>query len=266
MSLNISPLTESRGRVDVAAIPLLDHGYIKPKFVYGDEEGIVEGARQSTGKGFLGWGPIPKLVPSKLPSGGTTFEMVAGDEKLLKFLYDNRHDTPFEQAGVIFEVQLPIFVVREWHRHRTQSYNEMSARYTPLPDLAYVPTIERIMLNSQIRQNNKQLQGTGAELTKAQAKAWQKRLIKELAQSQDFYSYGLDMGIPKELARIDLPVGRYTRMWASANLRNWLAFMTLRCAPAAQWEIRQYALTMASILDVYFPRTLGLFRERFGIA
>src|SRR6185369_15364426 len=71
-----------------------------------------------------------------------------GDEKLLRFLWENKHHTPFEMAGAIFEVQAPIFVFREWHRHRTQSYNEMSARYVPLPDVNYIPSVDRLMIGS----------------------------------------------------------------------------------------------------------------------
>lgn len=269
--------TGSRGRVEFAPISLLDHGYIVPRFVWGDEEAIIEAARQSTGKGFLGWGPKQQCEfcgseeHSDECTNGGSCRMgpfgPAGDEKLLKYLYSNHHDTPFEMAGIIFEVQAPIFVYREWHRHRTQSYNEMSARYTPLPDLAYVPSIERLMMNAG--GTNKQA-GTvaGSEaLTREAAEAWRARLQAEYAQAQSFYDFGLAAGIPKELARVDLPVGRYSRMWASANLRNWLAFMTLRSEanPGAQYEIRQYANAAAVITDAYFPRTMQLFRERFGI-
>jgi len=102
-------------------IEILDHGYIQQVDAWGSDEAIIEAARMSTGKGFLGWGSAER----------------PGDEKLLRFLYENKHATPFEMAGLTIEVQAPIFVFREWHRHRTQSYNEMSARYAPLPDLNY---------------------------------------------------------------------------------------------------------------------------------
>ena len=108
-------------------VELLDHGYLSLVETWGSDERIVEAARMSTGKGFLGWGTAD----------------APGDEKLLKFLSDNAHATPFEMAGLIVEVQAPIMVFREWHRHRTQSYNEMSARYTPLPDVNYLPSVER---------------------------------------------------------------------------------------------------------------------------
>lgn len=284
MKLDISPETGSRGRVDVAPINLLDHGYIVPKVVFGDEEAFIEAARQSTGKGFLGWDPdvcphcqgsgvdevFPDAPEGILIKGCFTCSgkgKLTGDLRLLKYLYSNHHDTPFEMGGIIFEVQAPIFVFREWHRHRTQSYNEMSARYTPLPNLAYVPSVDRIMINAGGTNKQAGTVAGAAALTREAAEAWRTRLQTEYAGAQDFYEYGLDLGIPKELARVDLPVGRYSRMWASADIRCWLAFMTLRSQvnPGAQWEIRQYGDALSAFVDVYFPRTMNLFRERFGI-
>lgn len=282
MKLDISPETGSRGRVDVAPIKLLDHGYVKPVIVSGDEEGFIEAARQSTGKGFLGWDPggcphcegagrpvsFPdgdQLVADCFTCGGTG--KLPGDLKLLKYLYSNHHDTPFEMADVTFEVQAPIFVFREWHRHRTQSFNEMSARYTPLPNLAYIPSVERLMVNAG--GSNKQA-GTvkgSAVLTADVAKAWRRNLIAKYADDEEFYQYGLSIGVPKELARVGLPVGRYSRMWAKADIRCWLAFATLRSRvnPGAQQEIREYGDAIIDFLDVYFPRTISLFRERFNL-
>lgn len=185
---------------------------------------------------------------------------VPGDEKLLKYLYDNAHATPFEMCGMTIEVQAPIFVFREWHRHRTQSYNEMSARYTPLPDMNYIPTVDRLMSSSK---SNKQA-GTAAgadELTLEKAATFQRMLVAMYKQQEGFYQEALLGGVPKELARVHLPVGRYSRMRASANLRNWLAFLTLREAPGAQWEIRQYAGALHTILREKFPRTLALHEE-----
>jgi thymidylate synthase (FAD) len=209
---------------------------------YGCDEQIIEAARMSTAKGFLGWGDADK----------------PGDEKLLAYLWNNRHATPFEMAGAIIEVQAPIFVFREWHRHRTQSYNEMSARYVPLPDVNYMPTVERLLVNSK---TNKQA-GTVAgseDLTEAGALSFQVAVRESYEAAQVLYEKSLARGVPKELARIHLPVGRYSRMRASANLRNWLAFLTLRMDKAAQWEIRQYADAVHDILAEHFPRTLELF-------
>jgi thymidylate synthase (FAD) len=181
-----------------------------------------------------------------------------GDEKLLSYLYNNNHSTPFEMAGAIIEVQAPIFVFREWVRHRTQSFNELSARYTPLPELYYVPTLERCMLNSQ---TNKQagLAKGASSLTETNALLFISAIKEAYLDDEALYKQMLEEGVPKELARCIMPVGHYSRMRASVNLRNWLGFLTLRQAPNAQWEIRQYADALNSILVEHFPRTMELF-------
>lgn len=247
---------------------LLDHGYLRFIESYGSDESIIEAARMSTNKGFLGWGPRCSECGVGHNEGdcykvalSPTQEVTRkhGDEKLLKYLYDNKHATPFEMAGLIIEVQAPIFVFREWHRHRTQSYNEMSARYTPLPDLNYIPSIERLMMNSS--GTNKQA-GTvaGAKtLSLAAAQTFRSQLQGMYDQAQELYEFALDEGVPKELARVHLPVGRYSKMRANANLRNWLAFLTLRMAPGAQWEIREYANAVGEIIKSLYPRTWELF-------
>jgi thymidylate synthase (FAD) len=227
------------------SVKILDHGYVKLIERWGSDESIIEAARMSTDKGFQGWGTTE----------------APGDEKLLAYLYANRHYTPFEMGGIIIEVQAPIFVFREWHRHRTQSYNELSARYTPLPDVNYIPSVERLMINAG--GTNKQA-GTvkGAkELTKEDAVHFQSDLAYHYRRQEDFYQTYLGLGVPKELARIDLPVGRYSRMRASANLRNWLAFLTLRADKNAQWEIQQYAYAVAGLVEELFPRTYLLFAK-----
>ena len=121
----------------MSKVTILDHGYIEPIEHWGSDERIIEAARMSTAKGFLGWG-----TPD-----------APGDEKLLRFLWENKHQTPFEMAGLTIEVQAPIFVFREWHRHRVPfGYNEMSARYTPLPDVNYIPSVERLMIGRREEQ------------------------------------------------------------------------------------------------------------------
>jgi thymidylate synthase (FAD) len=168
------------------------------------------------------------------------------------------NSSPFEMAGLNIEVQAPIFVFREWMRHRTQSFNEMSARYTPLPDLNYVPTVERLMARGGV---NKQAGSIGTELTEVNAERFRKQLAKMYTEDEELYQNALAAGVPKELARVCLPVGRYSRMRASGNLRNWLAFLTLRMAPAAQFEIRTYAEAIGGIIAEKFPRTWALFEE-----
>jgi thymidylate synthase (FAD) len=231
----------------IERVGVLDHGYVKIVESWGSDQRIVEAARMSTGKGFLGWGSH-KVVP--------------GDEKLLRYLYEHAHATPFEFAGMVIEVQAPIFVFREWHRHRTQSYNEASSRYEPLPDLNYVPTVERLMLGGGHLTKQAGTVKDAAALTDEMGHDFIRRLRGLYEESQLLYEDALSDGIPKELARIILPVGRYSRMRASANLRNWLAFLTLRQAPYAQWEIRQYADVVGSFIATAFPRTWELFQEK----
>ncbi len=229
---------------------ILDHGYVRfvESWGFGDakisEAGIIEAARQSTQGSFRGW---------------------ESDYKLMKFLSDNRHDSPFEFAGMVIEIQAPIFVFREWHRHRTQSYNEMSARYSPLPDFNYVPTLERLMIGAG---GNKQAGAVSNSLTLnvAYAEKFRSSLVRGYTQAETLYQEALAAGVPKELARTILPVGRYSRMRAVANLRNWIAFLSLRMDPAAQWEIRQYANAVAEITAEHFPKTWGLYVERKGKA
>lgn len=228
-------------------INVLDHGYVRFVEDYGrgdageSEAGIIEAARQSTQGSFRGWDQ---------------------DEKLLRFLFSGKpqHATPFEFAGMVIEVQAPIFVFREWHRHRTQSYNEMSARYAPLLNLNYVPTVERCMMGSQTNKQAAALRGA-EELTEDLARDFINELRTDYQIAETDYQEALRTGIPKELARLVLPVGRYSRMRASANLRNWLAFMTLRADPAAQWEIQQFANAVGQIIAERFPKTWGLYLE-----
>lgn len=255
----------------MARVQILDHGYVEKIESWGSDERIIEAARMSTGKGFLGWGPTHHLSCVTNPVHHQPGEVVAcdctndaaGDEKLLAFLYNNRHATPFEMAGLVIEVQIPIFAIREWHRHRTQSYNEMSARYVPMPDVNYMPTVERCMVVSAANKQAGAVKGSD-ELTHESVLSWLGELDEVYKHAEKVYQSGLSKGIPKEIARLPVPVGRYTRMRASANLRNWLAFLTLRSdhvlsGKAAQFEIRQSANEVSNIIQQTFPRTHALF-------
>lgn len=250
---------------------ILDHGYIELIETWGSDERIIESARMSTQKGFGGWGSREcqrcgsRMLDIDEREAKTCLECSEGplvdrpdDEKLLAFLWKNRHHTPFEMAGATFEIQAPIIVFREWHRHRTQSYNEMSARYAPLPAVDYIPSASRLMIGASL--SNKQA-GTidGAEAMTEETAAWfQDSLHSVQAQAEGIYRQALLRGVPKELARLSMTVGRFSRIRASANLRNWLAFLSLRMDKAAQWEIRQYANAVYQMLSEQFPRTLAL--------
>ena len=140
------------------------------------------------------------------------------------------------------------------------SYNELSARYTPLPDVNYVPSVERLMMQNDGK--NRQSSGIAAvTMTTNGAEAYRAMLVEFYAAVQRTYETALGEGLPKEIARIVLPVGRYSRMRASTDLWNWLHFLRLRLAPDAQWEIRQYAQAVDRIVGELFPRTHALFAE-----
>lgn len=225
-------------------IKVLDQGYCQHVTSWGSDESIIEAARMSTNKGFKGWGT----------------EEAPGDEKLLRYLYENKHTTPFEMAGLTVEIKAPIFVFRQWHRHRTQSYNEMSARYTPLPAEDYVPTVERLMVNSTKNKQAGTAKGAAA-LDEEKAERFRETLQRMYNVSQGVYEDALRNGVPKELARLVLPVARYSKMRASANLHNWLRFLRLRLDPHAQYEIRVYAQAIGTMIAHQFPHTWSLFCE-----
>lgn len=291
--------TQSDGLVG-RKFQILDHGYLMYIEHWGSDTRIVESARMSTGKGFLGWEPatcpdcngrktIARIAEKKHPNtkriwneiGRFIFDpplytettivdcpscngkgTIPGDIKLLKYLRENKHTTPFEMGGLVIEVLAPIMVFREWHRHRTQSYNEMSARYTPLPDTNYIPDVPRCLM---VQGRNRQA-GTLAgsdELTHTSVLEWLEELASCYDRCEEVYQSGLKRGIPKELARLSVPVGRYSKMRASANLKNWLDFLTLRMDYHAQWEIRQFANCVGEIIRQVFPKTYGLFWEGF---
>jgi thymidylate synthase (FAD) len=255
--------------------PILDHGYVSLIEVWGSDSRIIEAARMSTGQGFKGWGPkhsercsdqAPEYILRESRSRPVCLkdpECGPGDERLLAYLWNNSHHTPFEMCGMTIEVQAPIFVFREWHRHRTQSYNEMSARYTPLPDVNYLPKEEALFerVDAARKAENKQAQAIHFTSEREPFRQWLRDLELVYRMAQTVYEQGLALGVPKELARLPVPVARYSRMRASTDLRNWLGFLKLRMAVNAQWEIRQYANEVGRLITENFPRTWHLFVE-----
>lgn len=258
-------------------IPILDFGYLEFVEAWGSDERIIEAARMSTGKGFLGWNRLirctvcqrewecenkPAVCTQSPCLNSPTVEVHPGDQKLLRFLWENKHHTPFEMPGLTVEAQAPIMVFREWHRHRVPfGYNEMSARYTPLPDVNYIPSVERLMIGSDGKNKQAGTISGAAVLTQQMAEKFQAGLREVYADAQLLYEEALAAGVPKELARVHLPVGRYSRMRATSNLRGWIGFLVLRMAPSAQYEIRQYANAIHDVLVERFPRTMALFDE-----
>lgn len=276
---------------------ILDHGYVKYIGHMGSDETFVEAARMSTGKGFFGWYWDDDTYSDCMCENCKTHHLVATlpidddgcsictncweinitifdhddnppepkllgkkgqprDLGLLNTLYANKHQTPFEMGELCIEVKAPIMVFREWHRHRTQSYNEFSARYSQMPNEHYIPELARIQKQSK---TNKQ--GSAGVMDERYADLVRRNLGQ---QQQDIYSTYEDWvkdGVAKEIARINTPVARYSKMRAKTDVRNWLAFLLLRMEMGAQWEIRQYADAVASIISALYPRTYELFLE-----
>lgn len=231
---------------------VLDHGYVEYIEHMGSDERFIEAARMSVDKGFISWDPYPGAPK--------------GDAGLLAHLWMNQHTTPFEMGGIIIEVKAPIMVYREWHRHRTQGYNEMSARYIPLPNENYVPKAGDIVRRSEAAftsKNKQQRSATDRVCSLDEVVEWVDHyLLPSYFMAQQAYEKGLEIGVPKELARLSVPVARYSRMRAVANPLNWMKFLTLRIPKTAQEEIRLYAEAFEqNIFKPLFPRTHTLWVE-----
>lgn len=188
---------------------------------------------------------------------GARAETEEGERKgLLNFLMSNRHASPFEHVVATFMIRCPIFVVREWHRHRTQSYNEMSGRYTVLQPKFYIPAVDRPLV---------QVGKPGAYRFEAGSfEQWQEvknALEASYQQSWNGYKGMLNAGIAKEVARDCLPLGIYTDFYATANLRNWLGFLSLRTSSDALFEIREAAGKVETQLHKLVPTVMNLWDE-----
>lgn len=258
-------------------IQVLDHGYVKLIDWMGNDETIIDAARMSTKKSFISWEPYRECSKCGQAENASALERQSGsvfvlgnpncqhdmvlkqdgDHGLLEFLWRNHHATPFEMCEMVIEVQAPIFVFREWHRHRTQSYNEMSARYTQMPNLHYVPGKDRLIAQAT---KNKQAASVGDKEFEDLDTALL-HISEEQEAIYNLYEYMIEHGVPKEVARVNTPVARYSKMRAKTDLRNWLAFLNLRQRPNAQWEIRQFANVVGDLIRVLFPRTHQLFEE-----
>jgi len=181
------------------------------------------------------------------------------DTRLIKYLKKNKHHTPFEAVVLKFEVKAPIFVFRQWHRHRTWSYNELSARYRELPEEYYVPELQHITPQSK---NNKQ--GREAEGFNDAQKNNIRDFIESASRSSfTVYHALLTTGLAKELARTVLPVNTYSHMEATVNLLNLMRFLSLRDHSHAQYEIRVYAEAMRELAKAVAPVSMAAWEE-FG--
>lgn len=214
-------------------IDVLDNGFVRLVDSMGSDLSIVRAARVS--------------YDADWRSG----EDAGSDQRLINYLWKNGHTSPFEAVALTFEVKAPIFVFRQWHRHRTWAYNELSARYRPLPEEFYVPDPSAIGVQSS---DNKQMRDMGGENHEAAV------AIKE-ACAASFRSYNalLASGVPRELARSVLPVATYSHMFATVNLLNLFRFLGLRQHEHAQHEIRVYADAMKQLAEAVAPTAVGAF-------
>lgn len=213
---------------------VLDHGFVRLVDHMGNDTSIIRAARAS-------YDAEPREDGS--------------DEKLIHYLMRNRHTSPFEAVVFTFEVKAPIFILRQWHRHRTWSYNEVSARYTELPEEFYVPVKEQITTQSA---SNKQMR---TEEEHPRANDWRQLISAHNAVSFDLYRSMLKDGVPRELARSVLPVATYSRMFATVNLHNLFHFLRLRLHSHAQYEIRVYAEALLELIEPFVPVAVAAFKE-----
>lgn len=184
-------------------------------------------------------------------------EMSTKNIGLVNFLMSNKHASPFEHCTVSLLVEAPIFVVREWHRHRTQSYNEMSGRYTELQPKFYAPDYGRPLIQVgkpgayrfEVPEGEELYHSIWSDVRFSAQTAW------------DTYQHFLEQGVAKEVARNVLPVNIYTKWYATGNLRNMINFISLRADEQALWEIRQLANQVEEILTVLYPVTMKTWNE-----
>ena len=199
---------------------------------------------------------LTPLEAARMSTGNETGVDEAKDDGLRDFLMRHQHSTPFEMCELHLEVQAPIFVFRQWHRHRTQSYNEFSGRYAEMPDLFYVPDPNRVKGKGQMNK-----QGSEGALSKVIIEDFVGKIGEEQLVARNAYEQHVGMGIANELARINLPLSQYSKMRVKANLLNWFRFLKLRLDPHAQYEILVYAEAVARIISELWPKCWEVFDE-----
>jgi thymidylate synthase (FAD) len=187
-------------------------------------------------------------------------ENEGSDSKLIGYLWRNKHTTPFEAVEFQFEVKAPIFVFRQWHRHRTWSYNELSARYRELPEEFYVP--DPAVIGVQSMSNKQMREVNGGSIREDEIKA--DVIRQSCAHSFAIYRDLISRGVPRELARSVLPVATYSHMFAKVDLLNLFRFLTLRCHEHAQYEIRRYANAMRDLARSVAPVAVAAWETGSG--
>ena len=221
------------------ATPVLDHGFVRVVDYMGDDSAIVQAARVSYGAGT---------------------KHVQNDEGLIRYLMRHWHSTPFEMCEVKLHVKLPVFVARQWIRHRTANVNEYSARYSILDREFYIP--EPAQLAAQSTVNN---QGRGTVLEGAEAARVLEMLKSDAGRSYDHYEAMLSQegqqGLARELARMNLPMNIYTQWYWKVDLHNLFHFLRLRADTHAQYEIRVYAEAIAEAVRDWVPLAFAAFED-----
>src|SRR5690554_6497574 len=221
------------------AHPVLDHGIVRVIDYMGDDSAITQAARVSYGAGT---------------------RHVSNDEGLIRYLMRHWHSTPFEMCEIKLHVKLPVFVARQWIRHRTANVNEYSARYSILDREFYIPTPEHLAAQSTV--NN---QGRGAVLEGDEAVRVLEMLKSDAARSYDSYEAMLSQegqqGLARELARMNLPANIYTQWYWKTDLHNLLHFLRLRADSHAQYEIRVYADEICKIVADWVPFAYRAFED-----
>ena len=228
-------------------IEVLDHGFVRVVDYMGDDSAVVQAARVSYGKGT---------------------KKVTEDAGLIKYLMRHRHSTPFEMCEIKFHVKLPIFVARQWIRHRTANVNEYSARYSILDREFYIPTPENLGAQAVVNR-----QGRGDVLQGDEAAAVMKLLREDSESVYTHYEEMLNQredgttieegrqGLARELARMNLTLNYYTQWYWKVDLHNLLHFLSLRADPHAQYEIRVYAEAMLDVVKRWVPAVFDAFSE-----
>ena len=218
------------------ATQVLDHGFFKVLEIMGSDSTICESARMSYGRGT---------------------KKVNDDQGLINYLVRNGHTSPLEMGEIRFHMRMPIFVMRQWVRHRTANLNEYSGRYSEMVELFYVPKNEQICLQNKVNK-----QGSAEPLLIDAANMVQKTIQDTGKACFSQYRTMLEMGVSRETARIILPLNTYTEVVWKLDISNLIKFLILRDDDHAQWEIRQYAIHVAQAVQKNFPLVFHAYLER----
>jgi len=246
-SATVRPTVAALEAILYEPIQVLDHGFLRVIDYMGDDNAVVQAARVSYGRGT---------------------KKVSEDRGLIMYLMRHWHTTPFEMADIKFHVKLPIFVARQWIRHRTASVNEYSARYSILDKEFYIPEPQQLAAQSSANR-----QGRGEILAGNEAHRVLELLRNDAEQTHSNYAWMLNeasegaepdpnrAGLARELARMNLTLNTYTQWYWKTNLHNLMGFLRLRADPHAQYEIRVYADAMLDVLRRWVPITYEAFVE-----